>query len=88
MKNYKMILLTAGSMLQSFGVMLSSVDSDNKGADDLIATVMRAIGSGLSSLAHGDEKGFRLYLAIARDALNSFLANPTAPTVPSNINAG
>lgn len=75
MRNRFLYLLIA-SQVSSFGQSLRVIDSDNKGNDDVIGSIMQLSGSALMAFLNGDTKGFRKYLKIIADTINEFLASP------------
>lgn len=75
MRNRFLYVLIA-SQLSSFGQALRLVDSDNKGNDDVIGTVMQLAGNAIQAFLNNDGKGFRRYLKLIADTINEFLAQP------------
>jgi hypothetical protein len=49
------------------------MDSDNKGNDDVLGTILQLSGNALQSFSNNDDKGFKKFLKLAADTIYDFL---------------
>lgn len=67
------LLISIASALHSFGVLLSSQDSDRVGRDDLIGEMLVASGDAMLAFATNNERGLRRAVVAIRAACDAIL---------------
>jgi hypothetical protein len=75
----KIWLGIAAGQMSSAGGVLRSLDSDDKGSDDMAGKLLMLGGAACQSLAFGNDKSFDASLRLIVDSINSYLGQPTPP---------
>lgn len=78
MKN-QFLLLIISAQAKAFGAVLQSLDTDDKGTDDIFGHVLSTAGSALQSYASSNDAGVKKYLKIIADSIYDFLGLQPAP---------